>query len=47
MTNVVLCKVHLGEKEIDQLKHAIEELYYYEFLIGKFIFCLFLTKQVS
>lgn len=34
----MLCKVQLKEKDIEALKHAIEELYYYEFIIGRYIF---------
>ena len=30
----MLCKVQLKEKDIQKLSHAIEELYYYEFIIG-------------
>ena len=36
----LLCKVQLKQKDIEQLKHAIEELYYYEFIIGMLIFIL-------
>ena len=36
LKDTVLCKVELGEKDINHLKHAIEELYYYEFIVGKF-----------
>ncbi|XP_065062619.1 transmembrane 9 superfamily member 1-like [Rhopilema esculentum] len=31
----LLCKVQLKQKDIEQLKHAIEELYYYEFIIDE------------
>jgi len=33
LKDTVLCKVELGEKDINHLKHAIEELYYYEFIV--------------
>ena len=34
----ILCKVQLKGKDIEALKHAIEELYYYEFIIGGYIY---------
>jgi len=30
-----LCTIELEEKDISQLKHAIEDLYYFEFIYGK------------
>ena len=30
-----LCSVELGEKELDQLREAIEDLYYFEFMFGE------------
>jgi transmembrane 9 superfamily protein 1 len=31
---VTLCKVTLNEKDLDKLKSAIEDLYYFEFVAG-------------
>jgi len=31
-----LCVVTLNQKEINQLKEAIEDLYYFEFVLGMF-----------
>lgn len=33
--NAVLCKVTLKNSEIEQLRSAIEELFYFEFVAGK------------
>ena len=30
-----LCTNELGEKDIDRLRHAIEDLYYFEFVYGE------------
>ena len=34
--NKVLCKYTLKEHDLTQLRDAIEDLYYFEFVIGKF-----------
>ena len=34
-----LCTIELEEKDISQLKHAIEDLYYFEFVYGKSLGC--------
>jgi len=36
--NKVLCKYTLKEKDLSKLRDAIEDLYYFEFVIGKFAF---------
>ena len=47
--NVKLCTVTLKEKEVQQLQEAIEDLYYFEFVLGEaaFLFFNFLTKKVN
>ena len=39
--NQLLCKYTLKEDDLTKLRDAIEDLYYFEFVIGK-ILCLFL-----
>jgi hypothetical protein len=36
-TDKVLCKLDLKESDITKLRDAIEDLYYFEFVIGKYI----------
>ena len=47
--NVKLCTVTLKEREVQQLQEAIEDLYYFEFVLGEaaFLFFNFLTKNHS
>ena len=47
--NVKLCTVTLKEREVQQLQEAIEDLYYFEFVLGEaaFLFFNFLTKNRS
>lgn len=33
--NKILCKVALNQEDVDHLKDAIEDLYYFEFVLGK------------
>ena len=33
--NTLLCKVKLTQKDVDTLKEAIEDLYYFEFILGR------------
>lgn len=35
--DVELCRLSLNDQEIDQLRDAIEDLYYFEFVIGMII----------
>ena len=35
-----LCEVTLDEADLTRMKDAIEDLYYFEFVIGLDIFCL-------
>ena len=41
--NHLLCKYTLKEEDLTKLRDAIEDLYYFEFVIGK-ILCLFLAS---
>jgi len=41
--NQVLCKYTLKEDDLTKLRDAIEDLYYFEFVIGKTV-CLFLAR---
>ena len=34
--NKVLCTVTLKEKDVERLKEAIEDLYYFEFVLGMY-----------
>ena len=34
--NKVLCSVTLKEKDVERLKEAIEDLYYFEFVLGMY-----------
>jgi len=43
--NTELCKYTLKEQELTQLRDAIEDLYYFEFVIGKFA-CFLLTFAI-
>jgi len=45
----VLCKYKLNERDLAKLRDAIEDLYYFEFVIGKFVSVLtyFLRHYVS
>ena len=40
--NQVLCKYTLKEDDLTKLRDAIEDLYYFEFIIGKFAYLLYL-----
>ena len=32
--NQLLCTQNLSQKDVEKLQHAIEELYYFEFVVG-------------
>lgn len=38
--NQVLCKYFLKEADLTKLRDAIEDLYYFEFVIGEIVYCL-------
>ena len=38
----MLCKYTLKEDDLTKLRDAIEDLYYFEFIIGKFAYLLYL-----